>query len=433
MSILQTIKNKLKSVFKKRKSKSSGYSGLKNFSREQCLCIAVTVLLAGAGIIADSGASGLLNGNTLKRSAPGEAERSYELTVGGISDSGEKISVRVSEREYTQEEAKEMFSSLMEELSLHIVGKNRSLDRITADMVFPKRVDGFGGIRLSFYPTKPELVSYDGSVNNLELGSPVNTDIRVVLKAGKYTEEYSVPITVYPAELNTAELISEKLKTMIERADTDQITEEELVLPEEVAGHHISYAGRKNKSWLKILAGGIFAVVLLGLKPEQDRRRREKERENELLLDYSEVVSKIMVYMGAGLAVKNAWIRIAQDYERNLKSGQLDRRAVYEEMLITAGELERGVSETRAYSDFAKRCPQQCYMKLVSLLEQERKNGDARIRDAMELEVRQSFEQRKNIARRLGEEAGTKLMAPLMLSLITVLLIVAIPAMMTLT
>lgn len=433
MSILQTTKNKLKSVFKKRKSESNGYSGLKKISREQCLCIAATVLLAGAGIIADSGASGLLNGNTLKRSAPGEAEKSYELTVGGISDSGEKISVRVSEREYTQEEAKEMFSSLMEELSLHIVGKNRSLDRITADMVFPKRVDGFGGIRLSFYPTKPELVSYDGSVNNLELESPVNTDIRVVLKAGKYTEEYSVPITVYPAELNTTELISKKLKTMIEKADADQITEEELVLPEEVAGHRISYTGSKSRSWLKILAGGVFAAVLLGLKPEQDRRKREKERENELLLDYSEVVSKIMVYMGAGLAVKNAWIRIAEDYERNLKSGQIDRRAVYEEMLITAGELERGVSETRAYSDFVKRCPQQCYMKLVSLLEQERKNGDARIRDAMELEVRQSFEQRKNIARRLGEEAGTKLMAPLMLSLITVLLIVAIPAMMTLT
>ena len=72
-------------------------------------------------------------------------------------------------------------------------------------------------------------------------------------------------------------------------------------------------------------------------------------------------------------------------------------------------------------------------MKLISLLEQERKTGDARIRDAMELEVRQAFEQRKNVARRLGEEAGTKLMAPLMLSLITVLLIVAIPAMMTLT
>lgn len=144
------------------------------------------------------------------------------------------------------------------------------------------------------------------------------------------------------------------------------------------------------------------------------------------------MVSKIMVYMGAGLAVRNAWIRIAKDYEKNLKSGHTDPRKVYEEMLITAGELERGVPETKAYADFLKKCPQQCYMKLISLLEQERKTGDSRIRDAMELEVRQALEQRKNVARRLGKEAGTKLMVPLVLSLITVLLIVAVPAMMTL-
>lgn len=428
------MKKAFHSALKKLKKKEKNrYPGFKALSREQLLCMAATVILAIASLIANSGSSGLLNGNTLKRNAPGEAEKSYELTVGGISDSGEKISVRVSEREYTKEEAESMFSALMEELSMHIIGRNESLDRIDADMVFPKSVEGFAGIRLSFYPSDSKLISYEGKVNNLELSAPVNTDIKVVLKTGEYSEEYSVPITVYPSELDTTELISEKLKLLIEMADKDQITEGELNLPEEVAGHHISYEGKKDRSFLKILAGGIFAVILLGLKPEQDRRKREKRIENELLLDYSEVVSKIMVYMGAGLAVRNAWIRIAKDYEKNLKSGQTDPRKVYEEMLVTAGEMERGVPETKAYADFLKKCPQQCYMKLISLLEQERKTGDARIKDAMELEVRQAFEQRKNVARRLGEEAGTKLMAPLMLSLITVLLIVAIPAMMTLT
>ncbi len=415
-----------------KKKEKNRFLKVKALSREQLLCMAATIVLVITSLMANSGTSGLLNGNTLKRNAPGEAEKSYELTVGGISDSSEKISVRVSEREYTKEEAESMFSALMEELSMHIIGKNESLDRIDADMVFPKSVEGFAGIRLNFYPSDPKLISYEGKVDNLELSAPVNTDIKVILKTGEYSEKYSVPITVYPSELDTTELISEKLKLMIERADKDQITENELSLPKEVAGHHISYAGKKDRGFLKILVGGVFATILLGLKPEQDRRKREKRIENELLLDYSEVVSKIMVYMGAGLAVRNAWIRIAKDYEKNLKSGHTDPRKVYEEMLITAGELERGVPETKAYADFLKKCPQQCYMKLISLLEQERKTGDSRIRDAMELEVRQALEQRKNVARRLGEEAGTKLMVPLVLSLITVLLIVAVPAMMTL-
>ena len=60
------------------------------------------------------------------------------------------------------------------------------------------------------------------------------------------------------------------------------------------------------------------------------------------------------------------------------------------------------------------------------------KTGDSKIRAEMELEVRDAFEQRKNTARRLGEEAGTKLMLPLMHSLLTVLIITVVPAMLTL-
>ena len=419
----------------KNNEKRSGFPRLHKdatLSREQLICIAVTAVLTIASLFANSKFSEIKDGNVLKRNAPGEADKSYELSVGGISDSSEEISVRVSEREYTEEEAKELFSALMEELSMHIIGSNKGLDRIDADMVFPKRVEGFGGIKLSFYPAEAKLISYDGRVNNLELTEPVKTDIKVVLRAGKYSEEYSVPVTVYPAELNTTELLSEKLKLMIREADEAQISEDELILPQNVAGYDISYERKRDRSYLKIMAAGIVAVILLGLKPEQDRKKREKKRENELLFDYSEVVSRLMVYMGAGLAVRNAWIKIAKDYQEELRSGHTSRREVYEEMLVTAGELERGVAETRAYADFLKKCPQQCYIKLISLLEQERKTGDSRTRYAMELEIREAFEQRKNIAKRLGEEAGTKLMAPLMLSLMTVLLIVAIPAMMTL-
>ena len=52
--------------------------------------------------------------------------------------------------------------------------------------------------------------------------------------------------------------------------------------------------------------------------------------------------------------------------------------------------------------------------------------------DALQIEMQEAFEQRKNTALRLGEEAGTKLIIPLMLSLIIVMVIVAVPAMLSL-
>ena len=49
----------------------------------------------------------------------------------------------------------------------------------------------------------------------------------------------------------------------------------------------------------------------------------------------------------------------------------------------------------------------------------------------MHREVVDAFELRKNLTRRLGEEAGTKLLAPLLLLLFVVMIFIMVPAMMT--
>lgn len=404
----------------------------KSVKREQLLCIAAALLLAAMSLIAGSRSSAVDNGNSIKRAAPGEADKNYELSVGGISDSDEAISIKVSSREYSETEAAEQFGRLMEELSVHITGSNESLDRIVTDMILPKHINGFNGITLSWFPEDTELIAYDGTVDNLELKESRKTKLNVRLMAGGYSDEFSIPVTVYPADSMNSEDVKRQLEEMIKKEDAAQIASDRLVLPESINGHVLNYEERHDNSWVSIIAAGLIAAFLLGLKPEQTRRKREKERETELLLGYSEMVSKLMVYMGAGLAVRNAWIRIAENYNRELSSGMTEKSIVYDEMLQTAGELKRGVSETKAYADFAKRCPQKCYIKLISLLEQELKTGDPRVKAAMEIEMNDAFEQRKNMAKRVGEEAGTKLMLPLMLSLITVLIIVAVPAMMTL-
>ena len=69
------------------------------------------------------------------------------------------------------------------------------------------------------------------------------------------------------------------------------------------------------------------------------------------------------------------------------------------------------------------------YTKLVSLIEQNRMNGARNLRSMLELEMEDAFEQRKTTARRLGEEAGTKLLLPLFIMLGIVMIIVIVPAM----
>ena len=92
-------------------------------------------------------------------------------------------------------------------------------------------------------------------------------------------------------------------------------------------------------------------------------------------------------------------------------------------------QLQRNQPESEVYLAFGRRVNLKPYTKLVSLIEQNRRNGSRNLCAMLELELEDAFEQRKTTARRLGEEAGTKLLLPLFLMLAIVMVIVIVPAM----
>ena len=97
-------------------------------------------------------------------------------------------------------------------------------------------------------------------------------------------------------------------------------------------------------------------------------------------------------------------------------------------MKYTCREMESGVMESESYERFGRRCGLQEYARLGALLSQNLRKGMKGLGDILRVETIQAFEERKARARRLGEEAGTKLLAPMFLMLSIVLIIVIVPA-----
>ena len=146
-----------------------------------------------------------------------------------------------------------------------------------------------------------------------------------------------------------------------------------------------------------------------------------------MMSDYTQLVTKLLLYMGAGITMRNALKKIAGDYkEQKKKGGKV--RYVYEELQLTCYELERGVSETEAYENFGKRCRLPQYNKLVNLWKQNLKKGSNRMMDELREAAENAFEERRRLARKLGEEAGTKLLLPMMMMLGIVMVLIMIPA-----
>ena len=119
------------------------------------------------------------------------------------------------------------------------------------------------------------------------------------------------------------------------------------------------------------------------------------------------------------------------DYEMAQKQGKQKERAAYEEMRRTYYQMQSGMAEGEAYQEFGRRCRLQPYLKLSGLLEQNRRSGTKNMRSILQAEMTDALEQRKNLARRLGEEAGTRLLMPLFLMLGIIMVMIMVPAMMT--
>ena len=398
---------------------------------QQLFCICAAILLSGAWTITQRMESDV-TGSGLLREGYGGNELEYQLEVEGLEDAKKKtpVTVQVSPRKYTEKEAEAVFYELAEELPSEILGENESLLNVVSDLSLPKR-SSERGIRITWYPEDPDLISFEGTVENQSLSEPRKTALKAVMTDGVYTGTFVFEVTVKPRVTEGREGLLTAFQSRLSDEDRKQAEQAELKLPAEFSGKKLRYHKQIGHEGVLLLLLGLLTSLLLGLRAGTEEREMKKRRREELLLDYSEFVSKFIVYLGAGLTIRNAWQKIAEHYLEARKQGIMGKRCVYEEMLTTLWDMEKGIPESGAYQAFGRRCGLQPYIKFCTLLEQNRKNGGRTLKPQLTVEMDTAFEERKNAARRRGEEAGTKLLLPLFMMLIIVMVIVILPAMLS--
>ncbi|MDO5833301.1 MAG: type II secretion system F family protein [Lachnospiraceae bacterium] len=299
----------------------------------------------------------------------------------------------------------------------------------------------------AYYRKYRHLMDSDGTLHNETLppGTVVTGYLSLIMSTDivpenvdgetKYlkTQYHSAPYRIYvgivPRELSRYESLLLQLQQAITAEDEGSLGENMLSLPTEIDGQRIYYSEHEDRSYLLLPLLGVVAAMAIYMRQGQARRTEKKQREALLMLDYSELVSKLMVYIGAGLTVRNALETISQHFDALIARGIKEDRPLYQELRTMVIQFRRNMPESEIYLSFGRRVNLKPYTKLVSLIEQNRMNGARNLRAMLELEMEDAFEQRKTTARRLGEEAGTKLLLPLFIMLGIVMIIVIVPAM----
>lgn len=162
----------------------------------------------------------------------------------------------------------------------------------------------------------------------------------------------------------------------------------------------------------------VLAAVLYSTDYELDEKI--KKRRNSIQMEFPEFINKLTLLINAGMTIGRAWEKIACS---NRKESPL-----YNELGITVSDIRGGKPESQAYEDFARRCRIPEVTKFVSYIVQNLKKGNSELVSILRLQSNECWEMRKNAAKRLGEEASTKMLLPMMIMFLAILIIVVTPA-----
>lgn len=366
------------------------------------------------------------NGSSVvSRNSQGQGEREEKLKVR-IGDTEENMTVTVGEQEYTQEQLDKVFREAGEKLEELVLGENESLDEVRSNLNLVGSLPDTG-ISVSWEVDEYEAMNQQGELKTENLtdeGTLVK--LTAVLSYKEETAEVTFFARLYPPKLNQTEKQLKKLSEEIERMDEETKEDEYLSLPSDVDGIPVIWKYGRNFRAVGLLLIGAAAALFLYAAEQEKQKNRKKERELQMALDYPQMVSKLTLYLGAGMTVRKAWYRIAEDYE--LQKEEKGNREVYEEMLYTMHEIQGGGSEGECYEKFGERCALPAYKKFGAMLSQNLKKGTKGLAPLLKQEADNAFEERKSLAKRLGEEAGTKMLLPMFLMLAVVLVIIVVPA-----
>lgn len=394
--------------------------------------LAVSILLAGGVFLlaADYLRSVRETDGSIQRNTYGQGSRTEELEV---SIAGGEVrfpaEIQVAEQQYSTEEIQELFQRVIRHMEKLILGENRSLDRVEKDMNLLSEVPG-EPVMISWELDRYDVMNIRGEIQEdalKEEGTLVT--LSAVLTYSENEEEqalYQCTANIFPRTLGEEEKRREQAAGELQKREEESRVQREFQLPDTLLGKEAAYYQRMDRRGLVLIVMAVLIGILLYALEIQNKGKAREERKRQMLLDYPEIVNKMTLFLGAGMTAKRAWKKVVEDYER--QKGTRGERYAYEEMKRTCYEMESGVTEPESYENFGRRCDVQVYVRFGALLSQNLRKGTKGLTQMLKLEAIQAFEERKAKARRLGEEAGTKLLLPMFLMLAIVLVIVIVPA-----
>lgn len=169
---------------------------------------------------------------------------------------------------------------------------------------------------------------------------------------------------------------------------------------------------------------GLGLGILVPIALIKDLHGKVQKRDQQILMELPELLSKMMLLVGAGETVQRALLHCVE------RKGADTEHPLYRELRQTVAEWESGFSFQQAFEHLSKRCGiQEMTVFTTTVLLNMRRGGSDFVMALRELS-QTLWGKRTSISRTRGEQASSKLVFPMALILLTVIVLVGAPALM---
>lgn len=141
------------------------------------------------------------------------------------------------------------------------------------------------------------------------------------------------------------------------------------------------------------------------------------KRSEEMLSDFSNVVSKLALLTNAGMIMREAWEEVAYTGDSTL----------YQEMQRAVDEMANGVSEVDALFNFGTRCIIPEIKKFTSTIVQGMVKGNSELITMLQKQSEEVWAAKRQNVKRQGEKAAGKLLIPILIMFVGILIMILIP------
>ena len=393
---------------------------MKGINKKTWLMVAIGVFLLA--IVSDITGGKVDKDNVLQRSEGLEDEYvvNLELDAKGLLENYQYELVVVP-RLVTKEEADQLFEEVKEEIDVAFASYEKDLPIQASYFSEQVKVDW------SYVPSG--YVDSAGKVIREEVPQEgIIISVQANLSCGNYEQVYAFPIRLEKEIPTEREIILTELSSFFNNQMQQEGTTK-IKLPDEINGVTLKWKEKREFVSIQVLGLGVLSAIAISYFGKKEKQEQEEKRKKQLEYRYCEMVSQFAMLLEAGMTMRQAWQCIANQYQEKRNKGITQENPLYEAIVRMARRISEGENERLVYESFVEEINVPCYRRLMRTLIGNMEKGMSGVSSYLEGEEHRAYAERILLAKKMGEEASTKMLVPLMLMMLLVMGVVLAPAM----